>query len=881
MFALKEYQQRALNALETYFNECARIKDADTAFYECTRRPYIPVAELPGLPYVCLRLPTGGGKTLVACHAVGTALKRFLQADHAVVLWLTPSNAIREQTLKALKNRQHPYRQALESEVGSLSVLDIEDARYVTRATLDTDTTIIVSTVQAFRVTDTEGRKVYEDSGHLMDHFTGLPDEVMASIERRSDGMFDHSLANVLQVRRPIVIVDEAHNSRTDLSFETLSRFNPSCIIEFTATPAREEHPSNVLHSVSAAELKAEAMIKMPIQLETRPQWKELLADAIAQRNALEKVAGAELAASGEYIRPVMLLQAQPNRKGQDNITVDVLEECLLQDHNIPKEQIARATSSDHDLDDVDILSDKCEIRYVLTIEALREGWDCPFAYVLCTVAETRSSRAAEQILGRVLRLPKASWKKNKELDLAYAFAATASFAEAANGLTDALIENGFEKQEAKDLIVQVPPAQGQLPIEDLDLFVAANEVTLPEPLPEEKLPEETRRKIIVSTKTGAVSVREVLTEQDLQNITAVLSTPKGKAAAETLYKISKRVLPKQKVSFAEQGEMFSIPYLGLKHGDLFEQFEETHFREIEWNLSKCDAALSEVEFPSVRERGHLGEIDLTANGHIKAREFVDCLQLQMAAIETEPGWTSAKLAVWLDQKIPHPDVSQTEAGIYLTNVLRYLMEQRSLSLDFLALDKHRLCSAIEKKIEEHRQHAHRSAFQLFLQPDLAKKLVVTPEQCFTFDPNAYPYNQLYRGAFQFQKHYYPQVGDLKEEGEEFECAQFIDSMPQVRWWVRNLEQRPRHAFWIQTSTDKFYPDFVCHLKDGRYLVVEYKGEDRWSNDDCKEKRMLGELWEERSGGKCLFVMPKGKNFAEIEAEVRASPQASSSRPRA
>ncbi len=870
MLVLKEYQKRALNALEQYFSECVRLKDADTAFYESTRRAYNPVKELPGLPYTCLRLPTGGGKTLVACHSVGITLRKFLQADHAVVLWLTPSNAIREQTLKTLKNRQHPYRQAVESEVGSLSVLDIEDALHVTRAVLDTDTTIIVATMQAFRVTDTEGRKVYEDSGHLMDHFTGLPDEVMASIERREDKTFDHSLANVLRVRRPIVIVDEAHNSRTDLSFETLARFNPSCIIEFTATPAREEHPSNVLHTVSAAELKAEAMIKMPIQLETRPQWKELLADAIAQRNALEKVAKAEIGASGEYIRPVMLLQAQPNRKGQENITVDVLEECLLQDHNIPKEHIARATGSDRDLDGVDILSDKCEIRYVITIEALREGWDCPFAYVLCTVAETRSGRAVEQILGRILRLPKAAWKKNNELNVAYAFAAATSFAEAANGLTDALIENGFEKQEAKDLIVQTRAVQDQLPIEDLELFAGVNTVPMPEPLPEAKLPEETRRKIIVSTKTGAVAVREALTEQDVKNLKAVLSTEKGKAAVETIYKISKKLPSKRKASFAEQGELFSIPVLALKEGDLFEQFEETHFREIEWNLSKCDPVLAEADFPAVREKGHLGEIDITDGGHLKAKEFVDSLQLQLASIEAESGWTAALLVNWLDKKIPHPDVSLTESGIYLAGLIRYLTEKRGLALEFLARDKYRLRSAIEKKIDKHRQTAHKTAFQLFLQPDLAKKLVVTPDRCFTFDPNAYPYSQLYRGAYQFQKHYYPQVGDLDDKGEEFECAQFIDAMPEVKYWVRNLERRPQHSFWIQTSTDKFYPDFVCLLTDGRYLVVEYKGEHLWSNDDSKEKRLLGDLWAERSGGKCLFVMPKGKSFGEMAAKMKA-----------
>ena len=871
MLSLKEYQKRALTALEQYFRECIRLGDADTAFYEQTRRPYLPVSELPGLPYICLRLPTGGGKTLVACHSVGIALRRFLQAEQAMVLWLTPSNAIREQTLKTLKNRKHPYRQALESEVGSLSVFDIEDALHVTRATLDTETTIIVSTMQAFRVTDTEGRKVYENSGHLMEHFSGLPDEAMASIERRDDKTFDHSLANVLRTRRPIVIVDEAHNSRTDLSFETLARFNPSCIIEFTATPAREEHPSNVLHTVSAAELKAESMIKMPIQLETRPQWKELLADAIAQRNALEKIAKTELGASGEYIRPIMLLQAQPNRKGQDNITVDVLEACLLQDHNIPKEQIARATGADRDLDGVDILSAKCEIRYVITIEALREGWDCPFAYILCTVAETRSGRAVEQILGRVLRLPKATWKKNKELNFAYAFAATASFAEAANGLTDALIENGFEKQEAKDLIVQAQPSQPELPITDLPLFEGTSYLVLPEPLPAEKLPEETRQKISYDPVKNTVTVREPLTDKDLNILKAAFSTDKGKKVAETIYAVSKRLPPKEKMSFAEQGELFSIPVLALKDGALFEPFEETHFREIEWNLSKCNPGLSETDFSSTRAKGHVGQIDVAANGHLKAKEFMDNLQVQMTALEAETGWSEAQLIHWLDRKIPHPDVSMTDAGIYLAAVVRYLVEQRGVSLGFLVQDKYRLRTAIEKKIDEYRQRAHRDAFQLFLQPDLARKLVVTPEQCFTYDPNAYPYSQRYRGAHQFQKHYYPHVGDLDDKGEEFDCAQFIDALPEVRCWVRNLERRPLHSFWIQTSTDKFYPDFVCLLKDSRFLVVEYKGEHLWSNDDSKEKRLLGGLWAERSGGTCLFVMPKGKNFGEIREAIVAT----------
>jgi hypothetical protein len=65
---------------------------------------------------------------------------------------------------------------------------------------------------------------------------------------------------------------------------------------------------------------------------------------------------------------------------------------------------------------------------------------------------------------------------------------------------------------------------------------------------------------------------------------------------------------------------------------------------------------------------------------------------------------------------------------------------------------------------------------------------------------------------------------------------------------------------WLPTSTDRFYPDFVAELKDGRTFVVEYKGEPYLTNDDSQEKRSLGELWEEKSKGKGLFLMAKKRD---------------------
>ena len=117
-------------------------------------------------------------------------------------------------------------------------------------------------------------------------------------------------------------------------------------------------------------------------------------------------------------------------------------------------------------------------------------------------------------------------------------------------------------------------------------------------------------------------------------------------------------------------------------------------------------------------------------------------------------------------------------------------------------------------------------------------------------------------------QHFFPLVGELKGEGEECECAVFLDQLDDVKYWVRNLERRPDSSFWLQTSTDRFYPDFVCLLNDGRYLVIEYKGDDRWSSDDSREKRLIGEVWDQRSHGLCQFVMPKGPDWGAIQAKI-------------
>jgi len=867
MLQLREYQERSLDALEEYLRRVTRL-GADTAFYDVTRRQYRPVQQLPDLPYVCLRVPTGGGKTFMACHAVGIAARSFLHADRVVCLWLVPSNTIRDQTLAALRNRQHPYRQAVDTTfAGQVRVMDVAEALYVQRGVVEGETVVIVATLQALRRDDTEGLKVYEAAGALSHHFSGLT-EAQERLLDRQNGSYPHSLANVLRLCRPLVIIDEAHNARTRLSFDSLARFNPSCIVEFTATPETTHRPdqgyfaSNVLHHVSAAELKAEEMIKLPIKLKTRSEWKEVVGEALETQRKLEEAARKEERETGEHLRPIVLFQAQPRSQERQNLTVEVVKRTLIDDFKIPGNQIAVATGETREIDDVNLFDRECPIRFIITVQALKEGWDCSFAYVLCSVAEIGSTRAVEQILGRILRLPHARWKQHAELNCAYAFAASQRFLEAANALKDALIENGFQRMEAGDFVV--PQEQPSLAFEPGTLFFQASEPVTETPSLS-ALDPSLQSRVAFDADTGRLSVSGVLSESETRELQSCFQRDENRAAVQRLFQRGQGQIPESVVP----REPFRVPYLAIRVDGQLELFEENHFLDAAWNLAQCDADLSEAEFPSGFAAGSSGQIDVTAPGLVEMTAYVEQLHENLQQLYPEPGWTVAALANWLDRQIPHRDIPQAQSSLFIANLLTGLIQTRSVTVEQLARQKYRLRNAIEAKIDERRRLRALQEYQRVLFGPTAEDIEVSAEFCFLYEEARYSPSTYYEGSFPFRNHFFRVVGDLKPDGEEFECAAIIDGLPEVECWIRNLDQRPDSSFWLQTSTDRFYPDFLVRLRDGRILVVEYKGEDRWSNDDSKEKRRVGELWAERSNGHCLFVMPKGPNWEAIKATTR------------
>lgn len=878
MLQLKTYQENVLDSLRRYFLACDRLKDADSAFYETTRTlwergiPYRPISEpseLADIPYICLRLPTGGGKTLLACHAIAVTNRDYLKVDHSIVLWLVPSNIIRTQTINALRDRSHPYRQALDSTLDNVEIMDVEEALRLRQGVVLSSTVIIVSTLQAFRVEDKEGRKVYESAGALHHHFQNLPREILDLLNKDENGVIDYSLANVMRIHRPLIIVDEAHNARTDLSFETLARFRPSAIVEFTATPDSVRSPSNVLHSVSAAELKAEYMIKLPIRLEALTDWQALLADAIAQRAELEKDAEIEERKTNDYIRPIMLIQAQPRRQGHETLTVDVVEKSLIEDHRIPADQVTRATGEDRGLDDVDLFAKDCPIRFIITVQALREGWDCPFAYVLCSVTEQRSVGAVEQILGRVLRLPNCRERTIKDLNRAYAFVTSRNFAEAANSLVDALVENGFNQLEAKEFIKPVQPKLDGLVTPRVYVNPPPMKVALVDVPLIERLSPEVQAKIEIDAEKKTIAIKGVLTQEEEKEVREnLLMQDSRKIWADAVREHREEAMGIVK-SPSERGVSFQVPMLCIRRDGQLELFEDDYLLEEGWEIENYNPCLNDEELSLIAaEKGLFGEIDIGQEGKVRSR-FIPELNKQLQLIEVIDNWTDAQLIYWLDYNLKEKELVELtpdEKERFLAAMVGDLVDNRSIALSQLVRKRFILRKIAEEKLKGCRQQTRAKMYQEMLF-DGGAEIEVTPERAFSYGPE-YPARSPCPASDSFSKHYYPKVGDLDDKGEEFMCAQFIDQMEEVEIWVRNLERQSALSFWLQTSSDKFYPDFVCKLKDGRYLVVEYKGTDRYSNDDSKEKRRLGELWELKSNGTCLFIMPKGKDWGAIKAKV-------------
>ncbi len=879
---LKQYQANTLDVLRLFLEE-ARVAGPKNAYEAITKEPeqakrlgryradYAPLEGMPGSPYVCLRLPTGGGKTILAAHAIGVARDAWIEKDFPLVLWLVPSNTIRLQTVEALKNTRHPYRQALdEAFEGRVRVFDITDFTTIRPHDIRDNACVVVGTIQTLRVNNTEGRKVYAHNENMEPHFSTVPKST-AGLEQR-DGSTDKagdprfSFANLMHIHRPLMIVDEAHNAVTGLTRDMQARVKPCAIIEFTATP---RFNSNILHSVTAQELKAAEMIKLPIILAEHDSWQNAVNGAIAARAALDEAVKDE----ADYIRPIVLFQAQPRN---EEVTVEELRKHLVDVEQISEEKIAVATGDQRDLDGINLFDSKCPIEYVITVEALKEGWDCSFAYVFCSVQKIGSATDAEQLLGRVLRMPYARRRKADALNRAYAHVSEPSFGAAASALADKLVAMGFDEQDAKDAI---EPAQGHL--DEAGLFaprekpapVFRHTVAAISDATEAFAAIAQNTAVSILPKAGGaieISVTGRVEPEIEAAITSVIPAAERAGFSEAVRKY--RVEIKDQLSPAEQGQSFMVPRLVAQIQGNLEFADADVFMEFhEWTLGSHPARLDEAAF-AVRETARTFEIDV--DGSRVAYQFAS--EDEQLALDVDvDGWSPQSLVLWLDRQLRQPDIHQSDLLKWLTDCVGHLVGPRKIHIAALMRTKFILARKLRERISAARLAEQTTVYQRYLFAPEAK-VEVTFDNGFEFRDGMYRDVRKQRdGRWRPRKHFLGADNlpafDGTVDGEEFQCAQAIDSLPSVKFWLRNVAKHPQ-SLWLPTATGKFYPDFVAELIDGRLAIIEYKGALLAGSgvDDTNEKRAVGLLWEQRSAGKGLFlVVEKQVGDRDMRGQLR------------
>ena len=456
---LKDYQQRALATVLRFLEElavwrekdaAARAQDPDWGFDWVERawsktevgRPYHARRNGLGeqLPSVCLKIPTGGGKTLLATRVIDLINSHFRQSRRGLVLWVVPTTQIYNQTLKALKDRDHPYRQQLDLSSGQRTLILEKTTAFGPSDVTENLCVLLLMLPSANRQTK-ETLRMFRDSGGF-DRFFPADDDPRAHAELLDEfpnldtfetaGLWGRhvktSLGNTVRVLRPLIILDEGHKAYSANAKATLEGFNPAMIVELSATPAKS---ANVLVEILGRELNAEEMIKLDLHIrnKTSGDWRDTLLESVEHREQLEAVARDYEADSGTYIRPICVIQVERTGREQRKppyVHTDDVREYLLQHPGIAAEHIAVKTSSTDELKEVEdlggLMSRDCPIRFIITKQALQEGWDCSFAYVLAILANPTSRTGLTQLVGRILRQPHACKTGVAALDESYVF---------------------------------------------------------------------------------------------------------------------------------------------------------------------------------------------------------------------------------------------------------------------------------------------------------------------------------------------------------------------------------------------------------------------------------------------------------------------------
>ena len=755
----------------------------------------------------CIKVPTGGGKTLLATQILGLVYQTILKHRNGsgLVLWVVPSDQIYKDTLKTFRDRRHFYRESLEFSLSRrIEVWEKHEIFRLTPGQLHSNLNILILKLASTNRETREQLKFFRDSGgNIVQHFPPenepekhkalkiqFPNlDMLGDDEEQDERLVKTSLGNLVLLCEPAVILDEGHKATSELARRTIEGFNASVVVELSATPPKE---ANVLVRVTGKELLDEEMIKLPINIanSNQPSWKNCLTQAREKREHLVKLAEKHYRASEKLIRPIVLVQVE--RTGQDQrgsrfIHSEDVKQYLIQREDVHESAIAIKTSDKSEIEGIDLLAEGCPVEWIITKAALQEGWDCPFAYILVSLNNTGSQQSMTQLVGRVLRQPDVKRTQFDELNESYVFCLKRKAADISREVKKALEQEGYEGDAAS----------------------------------------------VVDR-----------------------SADDGKAGQKRVATIREEV---SRYYREFEGKIY-LPRFCVKHGDKYDVLDYFHHLLSQVDVTRFDYAGIDWNMAAALEAAKDSIYRLT----LEQDDLERVAERESVTLETDE-----QVKAWLVASLPFDYFSQKQLREVVNRATERLFQLAPEVSGRLGLVKfearEKIVGLIERGTDRQTQEAFEALFKnkrlgFYLECvegrfEIPPKIDVRGTKRLIHDDN----EPVQRSLFDY-------VADDLNDYEK-SVALCLDRHPEVLWWYRNLVGA--QCFSIQGyKRNKIYPDFVVqqgHSKKpvASVVVVESKGKHLKGNEDTNYKRKVATYFE-----KVGYKIPWQKLAEDFEDET-------------
>lgn len=859
---LKNYQIQVIRDLERFLELLIEKQSISSAYSALWNGKGVNVgidgmppynSELAGVPQVCFKVPTGGGKTFLAANSIKPIFDSMPHIHPKAVVWLVPSDAILTQTYRTLTDKNHDYRKKIDVDFGNkveiYSKQQLLNGQNFNPTSVSDNLSVFVLSYDSFRTSKKDGRKAYQENGSLLPFVRFKQDS--GSLLEDTD---ETALIQVIRKLNPVVIVDESHHATSKLSKEMLQNFNPSFVLDLTATP---KNGSNIISFVDARQLKAENMVKLPVIVYNRKSQEDVFVSAISLRRKLENEAVEEQKNGGRYIRPIVLFQAQP-RTDDDSTTYDKIKHILI-DMGIPESEIAIKTADRDELKNIDLSSHDCSIRYIITVNALKEGWDCPFAYILATVANRTSSIDVEQILGRILRLPNTRKNEREVLNLSYVITSSNAFYATLDKVVAGLNAAGFTskdyriddyvEQDTEFPVEQASNIQTELKLDNDvtdDTSNVSDEIdSLNVDFVREQISPFVNNENMESQSQSEVNnaVTDMLDHAKTQN---ELYWKDFEETEEEYVPVPPEVGNKMKhykvnqLYVSEAGQI-EIPQFMIETGrSLFSEHE--HQVLTKENLYAGFSLLDKdtvIDFDSIDSE--IARVDIDDSDAMPKAWKLQGFDSQNVKQWFDEQPSDRKMRLCKDMIIKklskNNAINDRDLEVYVDRIIQNLTEDQLTDME---QTPGIYVLKINKKVNSLlNEYAKRMFYELVEQDKIScQPSYKLPKEISPIETIASIPKSLYNEEEKFDNEY------------ERKVVMELSSLNNIKWWHRNMA---RKGFAINGAVNA-YPDLMVRTESGKLLLIETKG-DQLENSESREKAETGAKWAEMAGRMYKYYM--------------------------